>query len=316
MKLKWIFLILLSLAGLIVAPLVGSADVLHDPMGREILFKLRIPRVLTAYLAGIALASSGMIFQALFRNALATPCTLGVSGGAALGATLWMRVGTPSLFMGIAGASIAGFLGALGAVALIYGLARLKSGFSSATLLLAGVAVNLFFSSLILLMQYFSDPGEIFRMVRWLMGSFSVVGFTTPIHLAVFTGVGLILAALLTREMNLLLLGEELAGSRGVNLARTKTQLFLAASLLTGATVAFCGPIAFVGLMVPHICRQGMGSDHRNLFPAVLLFGGTFMVFCDGLARTLLPPVELPVGLITSLLGGPFFLWLLLRKTG
>jgi iron complex transport system permease protein len=114
--------------------------------------------------------------------------------------------------------------------------------------------------------------------------------------------------------MNLLLTGEELAGARGMNVDRTKKLLFLSASLMTGAAVAFCGPIAFVGLMVPHICRQFIGSDHRKLFPAVILFGGTFMVVCDGLARTLLAPVEMPAGLITSLLGGPFFLWLLLRK--
>ncbi|HPR82306.1 MAG TPA: iron ABC transporter permease, partial [Pontiellaceae bacterium] len=313
MKLKFAILILLSLAALIVFPLLGSTDVLHDPMGREILMKLRIPRVLTAFLAGIALATSGMIFQALFRNPLATPDTLGVSGGAALGATVWMRFGAPLLFAGFAGASIAGFFGAMGTVLLVYGLARAKSGFSSATLLLAGIAVNLFFSSLILLMQYFSDPGETFRMIRWLMGGFSVVGFTTPINLAVFTLIGLIIAALLTREMNLLLTGEELAGARGVNVDRTKKWLFFSASLMTGAAVAFCGPIAFVGLMVPHIGRQITGSDHRKLFPSVILLGGAFMVLCDGLARTLLAPVEIPAGLITSLLGGPFFLWLLLR---
>jgi iron complex transport system permease protein len=314
MKIKFTILTLLALATLIMFPMIGSTDVLHDPMGREILMKLRIPRVLTAFLAGIALASSGMIFQALFRNPLATPDTLGVSGGAALGAVIWMHFGAPLLFAGFAGASIAGFIGALCTVLLVYGLARVKSGFSSTTLLLAGVAVNLFFSSLILLMQYLSDPGETFRMIRWLMGGFSVVGFTTPINLAIFTAIGLVIAALLTREMNLLLTGEELAGARGVNVYRTKKMLFFSASLMTGAAVAFCGPIAFVGLMVPHICRQFIGSDHRKLFPAVILSGGAFMVICDGLARTLLAPVEMPAGLITALLGGPFFLWLLLRK--
>jgi iron complex transport system permease protein len=314
MKLKFTILILLCLSALIVFPMIGSTDVLHDPMGREILMKLRIPRVLTAFLAGIALASSGMIFQALFRNPLATPDTLGVSGGAALGAVIWMHFGAPLFFIGVSGTSLAGFFGALGTVLLVYGLVRARNGFSTATLLLAGVAVNLFFSSLILLMQYLSDPGETFRMIRWLMGGFSVVGFTTPINLAIFTAIGLVIAALLTREMNLLLTGEELAGARGVNVNRTKKMLFFSASLMTGAAVAFCGPIAFVGLMVPHICRQFIGSDHRKLFPAVILLGGAFMVICDGLARTLLAPVEMPAGLITALLGGPFFLWLLLRK--
>jgi iron complex transport system permease protein len=313
MKLKFSILILLSLSALLVFPLIGSTDILHDQEGLKILLKLRIPRVLTAFLAGIALATSGMIFQALFRNPLATPFTLGVSGGAALGASLWMRFGGAVFLFGISGTSLAGFAGALVAVALVYGLARAKGGFATDTLLLAGVAVNFFFSSLILLIQYFSDAGETFRMIRWLMGDFSVVGFQTPINLCVFTIAGVLLCTVLTREMNLLLTGDELASARGLNVNRTRKLLFFAASLMTGAAVAFCGPIGFVGLMVPHICRRIFGADHRTLLPAVILFGGMFMVLCDGLARSLLAPVEMPAGLITALLGGPFFIWLLLR---
>ncbi|MFA5689700.1 MAG: iron ABC transporter permease [Kiritimatiellales bacterium] len=314
MKIKFTMLIFLCIAVLLAFPLLGSTNIFTNAMGHEILIRLRIPRTLTACFAGIALAVSGMIFQSLFRNPLATPFTLGVSGGAALGAAIWMRFGMALAFAGISGTSIAGFIGATGAVLLVYGLARSKTGFSTATLLLSGVAVNMFFSSLILLMQYFSDPGETFRMIRWMMGGFSVVGYSAPVNLAIFTAAGLIITALLTREMNLLLTGEELAGARGLNVNRTKKLLFLAASLMTGAAVAFCGPVAFVGLMVPHICRQIFGADHRRLFPAVILFGGMFMVVCDGLARTLLAPIEMPAGLITSLLGGPFFLWLLLKR--
>ncbi len=314
MKLKFAILILLCLATLLAFPLIGSTHILHDPAGMEILLKLRIPRVLTAFLAGIALATSGMIFQALFRNPLATPCTLGVSGGAALGAALWMRFGGTGFLLGIPGLSLAGFSGALITVLLVYGLARVKGGFATHTLLLAGVAVNFFFSSLILLIQYFSDAGETFRMIRWLMGGFSVIGFQTPINLLVFTLAGVALCSFLTREMNMLLTGDELAGARGLNVNRTRKLLFFSASLMTGAAVAFCGPIGFVGLMVPHICRRIFGANHRTLLPAVILFGGLFMVFCDGLARSLLAPVEMPAGLITALLGGPFFIWLLLRN--
>lgn len=313
MKFKFTILILLALGALLVFPMFGSTDLLQDPSGREILMKLRIPRVLTAFLAGIALATSGMIFQALFRNPLSTPFTLGVSGGAALGAALWMRFSIVATAIGIAGTSLAGFGGALAAVLLVYGLARAKGGFATDTLLLAGVAVNFFFSSLILLIQYFSDAGETFRMIRWLMGDFSVIGFSTPINLSLFVLAGLIVCTLLTREMNLLLTGDELAGARGVNVNRTRKLLFFSASLMTGAAVAFCGPVGFVGLMVPHICRRIFGADHRVLLSAVGLFGGAFMVFCDGIARTALAPVEMPAGLITALLGGPFFIWLLLR---
>jgi iron complex transport system permease protein len=313
MKLKFSILVLLAAGSLLLFPMIGSTDVLRDPAGMDILLKLRIPRVLTSFLAGVALAASGMIFQALFRNPLATPFTLGVSGGAALGAALWMRFGSAVALAGVAGTSLAGFGGALFAVFLVYGLARAKGGFATDTLLLAGVAVNFFFSSLILLIQYFSDAGETFRMIRWLMGGFSVIGFQTPANLFVFVLAGLTVCALLTREMNLLLTGDELAGARGVNVNRTRKLLFFAASLMTGAAVAFCGPIGFVGLMVPHICRRLFKPDHRILLPVVVLFGGFFMTACDGLARTLLAPVEMPAGLITALLGGPFFLWLLIR---
>lgn len=314
MKFKFTILALFCAAALLVFPMLGSTDVLRDPAGMEILLKLRIPRVLTAFLAGIALATSGMIFQALFRNPLSTPFTLGVSGGAALGAALWMRFGFTAAAIGVAGTSLSGFGGALGAVLLVYGLARAKGGFATGTLLLAGVAVNFFFSSLILLIQYFSDAGETFRMIRWLMGGFSVIGYLTPIMLSLFVLAGLAVCTLLTREMNLLLTGDELAGARGVNVNRTRKLLFFSASLMTGAAIAFCGPVGFVGLMVPHICRRIVGADHRRLLPAVVLFGGAFMVLCDGFARTLLAPVEMPAGLLTALLGGPFFIWLLMRK--
>jgi iron complex transport system permease protein len=257
-----------------------------------------------------------MAFQTLFRNPLATPFTLGISGGAALGATLWLRIGLAAAWFGTAATSLAGFIGALGAVMLVYGLTRLQKGFQTSTLLLGGIAINLFFSSLILLLQYFSDPGETFRIVRWLMGGFFLIGYRVPLTLLPFILVGTALLALLTREMNLLLSGEEMAGARGLHVERTKKLIFFSASLLTGSVVAFCGPIGFVGMMSPHICRLLVGADHRRLTPASFLFGGLFLVLCDTLARTLATPAEIPVGVITALLGGPFFLWLLLGRKG
>lgn len=313
MKRKWIILILLSAGALAVLPLIGGTDVFRDPAGGDVLWRIRVPRVLTAFMAGAALSLCGMAFQALFRNPLAEPFTLGVSGGAALGASLWMRFGLAASWLGVAGASLAGFSGALGAVMLVYGLTRLQKGFSTSTLLLAGIAINLFFSSLILLIQYFSDPGETFRMVRWLMGGFFLIGYTVPLALLPFMLAGTALLVLQVREMNLLLTGEELAGTRGVHVDRTKKRLFLAASLMAGGVTAFCGPIGFVGLMVPHAGRLIIGSDHRRLLLFCLLGGGTFLALCDTLARTAAAPVEMPVGIVTSLLGGPFFIWLLLR---
>lgn len=313
MSRKLVLLVCLTAAALLLFPWIGSVDVLHSAAGRQIVTSLRIPRVLSAFCAGVALASSGLIFQALFRNPLSTPFTLGISGGAALGATLWMRFGTLAAAAGIAGSSLAGFAGALLSVLLVYGLARAQRGFATHALLLAGVAVNFFFSSLILLIQYMSDAGETFRMIRWLMGGFSVIGYSTPIALSLFVGGGLLGCSRLTREMNLLLTGDELASARGLDVHRTRKKLFFCASLMTGAAVALCGPIGFVGLMVPHIGRRIFGADHRRLMPAVILLGGLSMVVCDGIGRTVLAPIELPVGLITSLLGGPFFIGLLFR---
>ena len=311
-----LILLLASVIALLVLPLFGSINIFTDESGSAVFWNIRVPRVLTAFMAGAALALCGMAFQALFRNPLATPFTLGISGGAALGATIWMRFGVAAAWLGTAGTSLSGFIGALGAIMLVYGITRMREGFQTSTLLLAGIAINLFFSSLILLLQYFSDPGETFRIVRWLMGGFFLIGFNVPLTLLPFMLIGTALLALLVREMNVLLSGEEIAGARGLHVERTKKLLFFSASLMTGSVVAACGPIGFVGMMSPHICRMLVGANHRYLMPASFLFGGLFLALCDTLARTLVAPAEIPVGVITALLGGPFFIWLLLsRKT-
>jgi iron complex transport system permease protein len=191
----------------------------------------------------------------------------------------------------------------------------LKEGFSTATMLLAGVAISFTFSSLILMLQYFSDPTRTFRMLRWVMGGLHrSVEFDEFVQLLPLVGTGCLIVLYLTHELNLLTTGEELATSRGVAVGRTKQALFLAASLMVGAVVSVCGPIGFIGLIAPHICRLLIGPDHRYLTPATLLFGGAFLVVCDTFARTILYPTELPVGILTALLGGPFFLWLLLSR--
>jgi iron complex transport system permease protein len=180
-------------------------------------------------------------------------------------------------------------------------------------MLLAGVAVGFLFSSLILFIQYLSDFAETFRMIRWLMGGLDVVGFEAVLRLAVFVLAGLVVVLLHADELNLLATGEDLAAARGVEVSRTKKVLFFATSLMVGGVVAVCGPIGFVGMMSPHICRLLVGPDHRRLAPVTLLFGGAFLLACDTLARTVIAPAEIPVGVITALLGGPFFLWLLVR---
>jgi iron complex transport system permease protein len=337
MNRAWILAILLALTVvvLVAAPLFGveggpfRAD--WDDTYTKILWKIRIPRVALALLAGAALAVSGMTFQAMFRNPLATPFTLGVSSGASLGAAVYIyleQVPLPAWLgallwkveqglstLGISAVSVFAFAGALTAIFLVYGLARARRGFSTTTMLLAGVALAFFFSSLILLMQYLSDFTRTFRMLRWVMGGLdSVVDFQEVRGVFLFVAIGCVIVLYLTHELNLITTGEELAASRGVEINRVKTILFFTASLMVGAVVAVCGPIGFVGLMAPHICRLLIGPDHRYLTPATLLFGGAFLVLCDTLARTVMAPTELPVGIITALLGGPFFLWLLLGR--
>jgi iron complex transport system permease protein len=264
---------------------------------------------------GAPLAVSGMAFQAIFRNPLATPFTLGVASGASLGAAVYVRLGLAISVFGVSGVSVFAFAGAILSILLVYGLTRMKSGFSIGTMLLAGVALNFFFSSAILFTQYMSDFTHTFRILRWLMGGLEIMGYESVLNMAPFVISGTAIILFLAHELNLLMTGEELAISRGANVRRIKKVLFFATSLMVGGVVSICGPIGFVGMMVPHICRLLIGADHRYLTVATILFGGSFLTLCDMLARTLIAPAEMPVGIITALLGGPFFIWLLLGKS-
>lgn len=318
----WLILFLLGSVGAVVfAPLIGGQSISIDSVlsarpddpAAVIFWDIRLPRTCMAWVAGAGLAAAGMAFQAMFRNALATPFTLGVSSGASLGAALGVRLGLGATMLGFSGVSLGAMGGAMLAIGIVYGLTRLKRNCTTGAMLLAGVAVNFFFSSLILLIQYTGNFYETFYILRWLMGGLQMVGFESALRVLPFVAGGAVLLAALVGEMNLLTVGEELAVSRGVAVGRIKTLLFLAVSAMVGVIVSVCGPIGFVGLMCPHICRLIVGPDHRRLLPATLLFGGAFLVICDTVARTAYAPTELPVGIFTSFLGGPFFLWLLLK---
>jgi len=236
-----------------------------------------------------------------------------VSSGAALGAVIALRF-EGGQFLGLSLVGLASFAGALGATALIVGLAMRRQGIQTSTLLLAGVAVSLSCSAIILFLQYLADSTQTFRMVRWMMGGLSVVGYTEVLWLLPFVLGGSAALFVLRWELNLLLTGEELAASRGVDLARLRRYVLLATSLMIGALVAVAGPIGFVGLIVPHMLRRFVGHDHLYLVPACILGGGAFLTLCDAVGRTILSPAELPVGILTALLGGPFFLWLLVWR--
>jgi len=315
--------LLFAAAVLVLAPFIGMewiapGDVLGagaKPVEAKIFWHIRVPRVLVAFLAGGGLALCGMTFQALFRNALATPFTLGVSAGASLGAALCVWIGLGVGWLAMSGVTLAAFLGAVGSMALVYGLTRIKGGFSTATLLLAGVAVNFTFGSLILFVQYISNLHDAFRILRWMMGGLEVSGYGDVLVVAPFVVLGTGVLLYLVHDLNLLTTGEDLARSRGVPVGRTRGVLFVVTSLIVGGVVAVCGPIGFVGMMAPHICRLLIGADHRVLAPASLLFGGGFLVLCDCVARTVMAPAEMPVGILTAMLGGPFFVWLLVSRS-
>lgn len=321
MKRVWLLFFPLSVLILALAPFVGGNEVSFSAFfqgdlsetGALIFWKIRLPRSCLAWVAGAGLAMAGMVFQALFRNALATPFTLGVSSGASLGAAVGVSLGLSFQFLGFSGITAFALLGALVAITVVYGLTQMKRDCSTGTMLLAGVAVNFFFSSLILLIQYSSNFYDTFRILRWLMGGLQMVGFGAVLQLLPFVAGVFALLLLWTQELNLLTLGEEMAASRGVAVRSMKTTLFILVSVMVGTVVSICGPIGFVGLMCPHICRLLVGADHRRLLPATFFFGGAFLVLCDTVARTLFSPTELPVGIFTNFLGGPFFLWLLLR---
>jgi len=308
---------------IIIAPFIGMETIsietifnsAADNVKADIFWRIRIPRVITAFLAGGSLAISGMAFQAIFRNPLATPFTLGVSSGAAFGTALYVKIGIIYSFLGISGQAISALFGAILSILIVYSLTQLKKGFSTATMLLAGVAINFFFSSLILFIQFLSDFTHSFRIIRWLMGGFEIVGYSAVFNILPFIIIGSLVILLLSRELNLITLGEDIAISRGMSVTKVKTILFFATSLMIGSVVSVIGPIGFVGMMIPHITRLMIGSDHHQLSVANFIFGGAFLVFCDTLSRTLIAPAEIPVGVLTALLGGPFFIWLLMRSS-
>jgi iron complex transport system permease protein len=310
----------------LLAPLVGSTPIslrrafdssipFADNVDAQIFFVARLPRALAAALVGAALAASGVVFQALLRNPLATPFTLGVSAGAALGAMLAIAFPFRAGMAGVASVPAASFLGSLGAAAIVYGLARARrAGMSTNVLLLAGVTLNSFFSALILFVQYLADVSQTFRTVRWLMGDVDVAGFAPILAALVPTLIAFVAFAWLPRTLNLMALGEEAAASRGVDVLKTQRLAFFSASLATGAAVSLAGPIGFIGIVVPHLVRLLAGADHRVTLPASALFGAAFLVGCDVVARTVMAPMGLPVGIVTAMIGGPFFLWLLIRQ--
>ena len=310
----------------LLAPLVGIA---YDRSGRHLellgldafttdgashqILWVRIPRVAAALIVGAALGGAGCALQALLRNPLADPFTLGISSGSALAAVLAIRLGIESTF-GDAGVGGAALLGAIGTLLVVERLGRIGKQLPPATLVLAGITVAMWCSSASVLVQYTSDFTEVSRMLRWMMGSLDSMRLEPVQYLSPWIAGGLVVLCLYARELNALAAGPEAAASVGVAVARTQFVVFALASLLVGCAIALAGPIGFVGLIVPHTLRAVLGPDHRLLLPASILGGAVLLVACDTLARTLTAPAQLPTGAVTAVLGGPLFVTILIRQ--
>jgi len=301
----------------IVASLAAAAGlpVTVDNTIQAIVLQIRLPRVALAVIVGMALAASGTVFQGLFRNPMADPYIIGVSGGAALGATTAIVLGVTLSVAGLSAVTVLAFGGALLVTLLVYRLAWYRHDVVPEHLLLAGVAVGAFLAAIISALQ-FASTGNIQQVVFWLMGGFSGrtwehVWLAFPYVIA-----GYAVARYFARDLNLLLLGDETARSLGVSAATSRRWLIAAGALMAAAAVAVSGLIGFVGLVVPHLMRLITGPDHRRLLPAATLAGGITLLLADTVARTILAPTEIPVGIVTAGLGAPFFIYLLMKNRG
>lgn len=277
-----------------------------------IVFKVRLPHAVLIVLTGAALAGSGAAYQGVFRNPLADPYLIGVASGAGLGAVVAMAIHWPGSFLGLYLIPVAAFIGATVTIILVYSMARVSSSLPTTTLILAGVAISAFATSLTSLLMLRSNA-ELRRALGWLMGGSIMSGWEPVLVVLPYIVIGLGSLSLSGHALNVLQFGEEQAQQLGLPAERVKALLLLAASLTTAAAVAFSGIIGFVGLIVPHLERLLWGHEYRRLLPLSILGGAAALLLADLVARTLLAPQVMPVGIVTALAGAPFFLWVLRR---
>lgn len=295
-------------------PVLGAhLDYEPDLTDWKIIFDIRLPRIILALLVGTSLSIAGVVFQALFRNPMADPYVIGTSSGAALGATLALVFHLDFKFFNLSTIPVMAFAGALLATLLVYNLAKINRKVPVTVLLLSGIAVASFLSSItsVLLILHKEEMHKVFI---FLMGGFYAGRWANVVAILPYTALGIFLIAVFSRDLDILLLGEEKAQQLGMEINRLQMLLTFSASLLVAAAVSVSGTIAFVGLVIPHISRLISGPRHGYLIPAAALSGGLFLLIADTLARTIIAPLELPVGVITSFVGAPFFLYLLRTK--
>jgi iron complex transport system permease protein len=332
MKRPYLLTLLLLFAGVIISILVGSVfipplkliRVLIDRIAginltgdletaAVILFQLRLPRTVLVAITGAALGGSGAAYQGLFRNPLADPYLIGVASGAGLGAIIAMSIHWPYTLGGWFAIPIAAFLAALVTVVVVYNLARVGKTAPTTNLILAGVAISSFATALTSLLMLQSE-GDIHSAIAWLLGGGALGGWEPVLASLPYIAIGLTVLVVMSHRLNVLQFGDEQAQQLGVPVEKVRWIIIISASLTTAAAVAFSGIIGFVGLIIPHIIRMFWGSDYRRLLPLSIISGAWLLLFADVLARVVLAPQELPVGIITALAGAPFFLWVLRRS--
>ncbi|MBC3795976.1 FecCD family ABC transporter permease [Acetobacterium tundrae] len=295
-------------------------QIFHIDLGMEnisvgaiaIIWNVRLPRIILAFVTGGALALCGAAYQGIFKNPMADPYILGVSSGAALGATIGIILKFSSSFLGLNGIAILAFIGSFSTILIVYNISRVGRKVPVATLLLSGIAIGQTLSALISLFMIFNQD-EMSQIIFWTMGSLNGKGWNQVIAVLPYVILGCVIMLTSVRELDIMLLGEDTANQLGVDTERLKKKILFSSSLITAAVVSVTGIIGFVGLVVPHIVRMVTGPKHRVLVPFSLLFGGVFLILCDTLARTVTAQ-EIPVGIITAAFGGPFFVYLLRKR--
>jgi len=319
--LKFSILSALFVAAFVFSMLSGAGDISLIELFKALFSKtddntfiiinhIRLPRFILAVVSGAGLAASGCIFQGILRNPLADPFTLGISGGSAFGASLAFAFGLAAVCWIYI--PLAAFMGAMLAIFLVYAL-NIKKGFDSNSMILSGVVASYIFSAAVMLIFAILSSDKLFSAFMWLMGNLSSFDERLLMPVTIIITAGIAVLCLFGNLINVITLGEQKSSSLGINTARTVKYIFLLSSLITASAVSCCGVIGFVGLMMPHITRKFVGNDHRILIPASAFAGAVFLPVCDTLSRTLLAPVEIPVGVITSIVGGLFFIILLLK---
>ena len=310
---KYIFIIL-SLFLLLIAPFFGQIDIdmskinLLSSIEYKLFWDLRVPRVVVAFFTGALLALSGLIFQSIFRNPMSTPFTLGVASGATLGTAFAIVFGLVSF------TAVFGFLGALFTIIVLFTITSRLKAYETSSLLLIGIALSFFYSAALMILFYISDETQSYEIVRFTMGSLDVVGFMQTLPVAVAAILLLFVTIKYKMEIKLLLTSYDNAFLKGIEVKKVNTILLISVSIAIGVAVSITGPIGFVGLIVPHILKVVSKKSADKLIVPTFFYGGIFLVLCDLISRNLGTASDVPIGVVTSFLGGPFFIYLLVRR--